>query len=202
VRVRHSPRTKLHARELEYVLAVSAQVSVYGPETSFAVPQRHGSTGRPRTVARPDRQPESVRALAARLPAKSMEDAAMPDDADRRGGVGPLCIRPESSPLTLSATTASRRGRNASIIEWPENEQAPTDYWLSNLPPKTRRERLARHARLRWTIELDYRPSRESLASTTTKDAAIAASITTAHSSPARTPSSRLNASTQKPAAV
>jgi hypothetical protein len=84
VRVRHSPRTKLHARELEYVLAVSAQVSVYGPETSFAVPQRHGSTGRPRTVARPDRQPESVRALAARLPAKSMEDAAMPDDADRQ----------------------------------------------------------------------------------------------------------------------
>ena len=43
------------------------------------------------------------------------------------------------------------------IIEWPEREDAPTDYWLSNLPDNTPPERLARLARLRWTIELDYR---------------------------------------------
>ena len=64
-------RTTLHARELEYVLAVSTQISIYGPETSFAVPQRSGDIGRPRSVARPDRKPESVRALAERLPAKA-----------------------------------------------------------------------------------------------------------------------------------
>jgi SRSO17 transposase len=61
-------RTRLQARELEYVLAVSAQIAVYGPETIFAVPQRNGSVGRRRSVARPDRRPESVRALAERLP--------------------------------------------------------------------------------------------------------------------------------------
>jgi len=43
------------------------------------------------------------------------------------------------------------------IIEWPPGEEAPTDYWLSNLPEETSLERLARLARLRWTIELDYR---------------------------------------------
>jgi len=43
------------------------------------------------------------------------------------------------------------------IIEWPQLEDAPSDYWLSNLPADTPRERLARLARLRWTIELDYR---------------------------------------------
>ena len=43
------------------------------------------------------------------------------------------------------------------IIEWPRGEDAPSDYWLSNLPADTARERLARLARLRWTIELDYR---------------------------------------------
>jgi DDE superfamily endonuclease len=64
---------ELHGQELEYVLAVSAQVSVYGPETSFAVPERNGTTGRPRTVARPDRKPESVRALAERLPSEAFE---------------------------------------------------------------------------------------------------------------------------------
>src|SRR5438105_4582033 len=43
------------------------------------------------------------------------------------------------------------------IIEWPPGDEAPSDYWLSNLPANTDRERLARLARLRWTIELDYR---------------------------------------------
>jgi len=43
------------------------------------------------------------------------------------------------------------------IIEWPKGAEAPSDYWLSNLPEQTSRERLARLARLRWTIELDYR---------------------------------------------
>jgi hypothetical protein len=37
------------------------------------VPQRNGTTGRPRTVARPDRKPESVRALAERLPAEAWQ---------------------------------------------------------------------------------------------------------------------------------
>ena len=43
------------------------------------------------------------------------------------------------------------------IIEWPAHEEAPIDYWLSNLPQDASPERLARLARLRWTIELDYR---------------------------------------------
>jgi SRSO17 transposase len=43
------------------------------------------------------------------------------------------------------------------IVEWPEGEAAPTDFWLSNLPAEEDPEHLARLARLRWTIELDYR---------------------------------------------
>ena len=33
----------------------------------------------------------------------------------------------------------------------------PIDYWISNLPADTEPERLARLARLRWKIELDYK---------------------------------------------
>ena len=43
------------------------------------------------------------------------------------------------------------------IAEWPKGRDEPTDYWLSNLPASTKPERLARLARLRWKIELDYR---------------------------------------------
>src|SRR5437763_5611012 len=69
-------RSTLHAQELEYVLAVSAQISVYGPETTFAVPERNGGVGRRRSVARPDRKPESVRSLAERLPANDWRTIA------------------------------------------------------------------------------------------------------------------------------
>jgi SRSO17 transposase len=43
------------------------------------------------------------------------------------------------------------------IAEWPPDAQAPTDYWLTNMPADTDPERLARLARLRWKIELDYK---------------------------------------------
>jgi SRSO17 transposase len=149
-------RTRLHARQLEYVLAVSAQIGVYGPETTFAVPERNGTTGRRRSVARPDRKPESLPALAARLPARAWR--TLPCRTSPAG-------EDVSSRFAFVRVVATHPVRNNNlppreewlIIEWPEHEQAPTDYWLSNLPADTTHERLARLARLRWTIELDYR---------------------------------------------
>ena len=43
------------------------------------------------------------------------------------------------------------------ICEWSEDAEQPTDYWLSNLPADAEPERLARLARLRWKVELDYK---------------------------------------------
>jgi hypothetical protein len=149
-------RTRLHALEREYVLAVSAQLSVYGPETTFAVPERSGSTGRPRTVVRPDRKPESVRALAGRLPKRAWQTRAC------RTAPGGEEIASRFAFVRVVVTHPVRTDCLPPrwewlIIEWPQTENAPTDYWLSNLPETEGRERLARLARLRWTIELDYR---------------------------------------------
>jgi len=43
------------------------------------------------------------------------------------------------------------------IAEWPDGQDEPTDYWISNLPADTAPERLARLARMRWKMELDYK---------------------------------------------
>ena len=149
-------RTRLQALELEYLLAVSAQISVYGPETTFAVPERTGQVGRPRTVARPDRKPESLRALARRLPKRAWK--TLPCRTARDGEQ----IKSRFAFVRVVATHPVRNNNLPPreewlIIEWPKGDEAPSDYWLSNLPPNTPRERLARLARLRWTIELDYR---------------------------------------------
>jgi SRSO17 transposase len=149
-------RTKLHALELEYVFAVSAQISVYGPETTFAVPERRGKVGRRRSVARPDRKPESVRALAERLPAKAW--TTLPCRTTPAGE--DVCSRFAFVPVVAThpvRTDCLPARWEWLIVEWPQGEEAPTDYWLSNLPEDEKRERLARLARLRWTIELDYR---------------------------------------------
>ncbi len=149
-------RTRLAELELEYVVAVRAETSVYGPETSFAVPERNGPVGRPRTVARPDRKPESVRALAERLPARAWNTIpyrTTPAGEDVRGRFAFVRV----------VATNPVRNRHQSprqewlIIEWPKGAEAPSDYWLSNLAADEPPERLARLARLRWTVELDYR---------------------------------------------
>jgi SRSO17 transposase len=43
------------------------------------------------------------------------------------------------------------------IAEWPPGAPEPTRYWLSTLPPTTRRADLVRAAKQRWRIEHDYR---------------------------------------------
>ncbi len=149
-------RTGLHNAELEYVVAVRAGTSVYGPETSFAVPPREGALGRPRTVARPDRKPDSARVLAKRLPAKAWKTL-------------PCRTTPAGEDVTsrfafvrVVATNPVRNRHLAPrwewlIIEWPEGAKEPCDYWLSNLADDVPPERMARLARLRWSVELDYR---------------------------------------------
>jgi SRSO17 transposase len=149
-------RTRLHALEREYVLAVSAQLGVYGPETTFAVPERNGKSGRPRTVARPDRKPESVRALAERLPARAWKTLACrtaPTGEEIAGRFAFVRVV-AAHPVRTDCLPPREEWL---IIEWPPGAEAPSDYWLSNLGAHESRERLARLARLRWTIELDYR---------------------------------------------
>jgi SRSO17 transposase len=85
-----------------------------------------------------------------------LEDARLPNDA---------AGEEVSSRFAFVRVVATHPVRNNHlppreewlVIEWPKRADAPTDYWLSNLPADTTPERLARLARLRWTIELDYR---------------------------------------------
>ena len=65
-------RTGLHESGLEYVLSVSAQIAVFGPETDFAVP---AAQARPagRRASRPRPQARVGSTLAERLPAEAWQ---------------------------------------------------------------------------------------------------------------------------------
>jgi SRSO17 transposase len=149
-------RTGLDESGLEYVLAVSSQIGVFGPETTFTVPDRKPARGRPPSVARPDRTPESVRTLAERLPAEAWQMVPC-----RTTPAGEIVESRFAFVRVVAAHPVTDDHQPPRwewlIIEWPQDHDAPTDYWLANLSDDTGPERLARLARLRWTIELDYR---------------------------------------------
>ena len=149
-------RARLHDDAIDYVLSVGAETGVFEPATVFAVPPRKpGSRGRPPSLLRADREPQSIRDLALGLGADAFQAVAFRDTDGQ-----PLLSRfAFVRVIAAHHVTADRQAPREEwlIIEWPEDHDEPTDYWISNLPAATEPERLARLARLRWMIELDYK---------------------------------------------
>lgn len=150
-------RDRLDRAGSEYVFSVDPTASMFAPETVFSLPQRKGSSGRPRGRLRPNREPESIAALIARLGENAAQTVTFRDGPDGE---------PMTSRFVFTRVRALKKwGNGASsepreewlIAEWPDGHAQPTDYWLSNLPADTDPEQLARLARLRWKIELDYK---------------------------------------------
>jgi SRSO17 transposase len=150
-------RGRLHRAGREYVLSVSAQTAVFAPETAFAVPERAGERGRPRSRPRPDRRPESIGALIARLSPEHFTTVSFRDGPDGEPMTSRFCFVRVRAAHDWQKPAPFPPREEWLICEWPEGRDGPTDYWLSNLPADTPPERLARLARLRWKIELDYK---------------------------------------------
>jgi SRSO17 transposase len=158
-------RDRLEEAGCEYVLSIGTTTKVFEQGTTFAVPAKKPGASRGPARPRPDRPPEPVGELIARL-----RDAA--ETVTFRDG-------PDGDPVTsrfVFARVHAAHGWRESegwvgwregsevppreewlIAEWPDGHDKPTDYWISNLPGDVPPERLVRLARMRWKIELDYK---------------------------------------------
>ena len=149
-------RTRLHGDGIDYVLSVGPECDVYAPGTVFAVPPRKpGSRGPAPSILATDAQPRSIAEFVADLAPEAWQTVAFRDiDGDQ--------LVSRFAFLRVIAANPVDRLREQPreewlIVEWPEGHEHPSDYWLSNLPASTEPEQLARLARLRWMIELDYK---------------------------------------------
>ena len=150
-------RERLDDAGLEYVLSVSEEVSVFSPETTFEVPSpRTAGSGRQKTRPRPDRGPEQIGELIGRLGPEQFEAVTFRDGPNGKRKRSRFCFLRVRAAHEWEKRSTPRR-EEWLIVEWPKGRNAPTDYWLSNLPADSEPERLARLARLRWKIELDYK---------------------------------------------
>ena len=150
-------RERLQDAGLSYVLSVSAQSTAFAPETTFAVPERKGSSGRPRGRLRPDRKPVAIAELITGLDGKNWQTVAFRDGPDGEQMSSRFAFVRVRAAHRWQWGFAIEPREEWLICEWPEGAQEPSDYWLSNLPADAEPERLARLARLRWKIELDYK---------------------------------------------
>jgi len=150
-------RERLNDAELEYVLSVSEEVSVFAPETNFQVPEPSPGRGRPKSRPRPDRKPEQIGALIARLSPEQFQTVTFRDGPDGQRKRSRFCFLRVRAANDWEKRTPFPPREEWLIVEWPKGRTQPTDYWLANLPADAKPERLARLARLRWKIELDYK---------------------------------------------
>jgi SRSO17 transposase len=150
-------RERLDAAECEYVLAVGGQTKVFAPETVFAVPEPTAATGRPKSRPRPDREPETINDLVARIGPEAAQTVIFRDGPDGRPVISRFVFVPVRAAHEWQKGSKTPRREELLIAEWRDGEDTPVECWITNLPADTQPERLARLARLRWKIELDYK---------------------------------------------
>ena len=150
-------RERLHHAEFQYVLSVSAETAVFAPGSVFEVPERKGATGRPRGRLRPDRKPQAIAELIAGLGPEDWQTVAFRDGPDGEPMTSRFAFVRVRAAHGWQRGFATEPREEWLICEWPDGAEAPTDHWLANLPRNEEPERLARLARLRWKIELDYK---------------------------------------------
>jgi SRSO17 transposase len=155
-------RLGLEERGIPYVLDVKSTTSAL-PEDAQPDAARTAKVGRP-PKPRYRRPFGSVAQLALAAGCEAYEPVTW-----REGTRGPMTSR----FLAIRVRPANIKLRRADpdgqlpvrwlLAEWPEGKDAPTDYWLSNLPADTPIDRLVELAKLRWRVEQDYRELKDAL---------------------------------------
>jgi len=155
-------RMGLEKRGLQYVLDVKGTTSAVSADT-VAVKAEYSGRGRP-PVARYERPFATVAALAAAAGPEACREVAWRQGTRQLLTSRFLAIRVRPMNVQLRhAEPGAEVSLQWLLAEWPEGKDAPTDFWLSNLPEDTPLERLVELAKLRWRIEQDYRELKDAL---------------------------------------
>jgi SRSO17 transposase len=149
-------REELEAMALEYVAGIQPATTVWAPGCAPLPPKRHQGSGKqPTRLQRgPGHQPLSVKDLALSLPSQAWRKVSW-----REGTNAVLCSRFASlrvRPAHQDYLRCEPHSEAWLLIEWPEDEDEPTKYWLSNLPVEVPMDELVSIAKMRWRIERDY----------------------------------------------
>lgn len=151
-----SLRTEITALGLPYVAGIQPHTTVWLPGQGPLPPKPWTGRGRPPSRIRRDdaHRPVTVKDAALGLPASAWETITWREgSADRlTSRYARLRVRPAHRDEKLKQI----RPEEWLLIEWPDDEDQPTKYWLSTLPETIGVVDLVDTTKLRWRIERDY----------------------------------------------
>ena len=155
-------RTALTERGIPYIVQVKSDTSVHPAATAFEMPAYAG-TGRPPVRASYRDAPVRASALAAALPENAFQDVSW-----RQGTKGIMtsqfaAVRVRPANRNIPREKDGSLPERWLLIERPNDETEPTDYWISTLPQDTPISELVRLGKIRWRIEHDYRELKHGL---------------------------------------
>jgi SRSO17 transposase len=138
-------RTGITELQRAYVAGIQSQTLVWSPGT------RRGRA--PKKGRRDARNAISVKNVALGLRAKAWRTIKWREGANEWLSSRFARVRVD---VASSHEHAEKPTKEWLLIEWPENEDEPTKYWLSTLPRNIPFRDLVDAAKLRWRIERDY----------------------------------------------
>jgi SRSO17 transposase len=149
-------RDGLTALGLLYCVGIRETTTVWEEGQGPLPPKEYSGRGRKPSLLRRDEQhqPATVKELAQGLPEESFRKVTWREGA--RGKLSSRFAAVRVRPAHLDYLRSAPRAEEWLLIEWPEGESEPTQYWLSTLSPRTLIKRLVYFAKLRWRIERDY----------------------------------------------
>lgn len=164
-------RLALDERGLGYVLALTGK-EIAHPEEAEPHRPAYGGLG-PHTLPRYRTPPQALTHHAAGITTDKLAEVTW-----RQGSKGRMTSRFAVHTVRLAGKQARAAAQAAGgghyqwdgvlpactvLVEWPAGQDAPTGYWISNLPATTPVEDLVRWAKMRWRIEHDYRELKHGL---------------------------------------
>ncbi|MGW7383899.1 IS701 family transposase [Streptomyces sp. NPDC054794] len=165
-------RDGLDGRGIDYVVAIRSDVTVHPHTAEPFAPAWSGNGRKPQPRYRD--KPSSVAALAAGQGREAFTEVSWREGS--RGVMRSRFLAVRVRPAGVRARRLAQAAATAEhghwdgvlpevtlLVEWPEGAEAPTDYWLSNLPAATALAELVRLAKIRWRIEHDYRELKHGL---------------------------------------
>jgi SRSO17 transposase len=149
-------RDAVRERGLHYLMGVQGAHKVWPPGANPQKPMKEpGRRGRPRTgYVAEGVEPLAIEQLALQLPKKEWRTVAWREGSRGEQSSRFAAVRVRTAERHVQRAPPSEEGWL--LLEWPQDEQSPTKYYLSSLPADTSLKKLVRLAKLRWRVERDY----------------------------------------------
>ena len=149
-------RSRITELGLRYVVGVKSTNAVWAPDSKALPPRAYSGRGRcpVRPVHDDTHKPVSVEELALALPSDAWRKIGWRQGTNEKlsGRFARVRVRSAHDRNVATETIAEEW----LLIEWPEDEEKPTKYWLSTLRSNVTFTHLVTTAKLRWRIERDY----------------------------------------------